>query len=98
MGILYLGVRQLGCEAGHSFAPCAMVKNAWSCTSNTKASLPLPLVLLHDYLLPLYTVKTESGRSVHPNLYSLPYPLIRLFIYEYPLSSLSLPITQKVFF
>jgi hypothetical protein len=32
---------------------------------------------------------------VYPNLFSLPYPLIRFFIYEYPLSSLPQPIPQK---
>jgi hypothetical protein len=36
-------------------------------------------------------------RTVYPNLFSLPYPLIRLFIYEYPLSSLPPPIPQKSF-
>jgi hypothetical protein len=40
----------------------------------------------------------HSIGAVYPNLFSLPYPLIRLFIYEYTLSSLPLPIPQNSFF
>jgi hypothetical protein len=36
-----------------------------------------------------------SLRAVYPNIFSLPYPLIRLLIYEYPLSSLLPSIPQK---
>jgi hypothetical protein len=41
--------------------------------------------------------KLSHPRPVYPNLFSLPYPLIRLFIYEYPLSLLPLPSLKKVF-
>jgi hypothetical protein len=38
------------------------------------------------------------GEAVYPNILPLPYPLIRLLIYEYHLSSLPPPISQKMFF
>jgi hypothetical protein len=38
-----------------------------------------------------------SFKTLYPNFYSLPYPLIRFSIYEYSLSSLAQPIPQKSF-
>jgi hypothetical protein len=40
----------------------------------------------------------QGSTSAVPNFFSLPYPLIRLFIYEYLLNSLPPPISQKRFF
>jgi hypothetical protein len=44
------------------------------------------------------TLPTVYSSASQPFFFSLPYPLIRLFIYEYPLSSLPPPIPQKEFF
>jgi hypothetical protein len=66
--------------------------------------LTIPLLWVKKCWLPLrvFTQRNNSvsrlSRPVYPNIFSLPYPEIRLFIYEYSLSLLSPPIPQKKFF
>jgi hypothetical protein len=64
----------------------------------SKDCVPHTAVNAWDILQIPYVISIIALTHSIPTFFSLPYPLIRHFIYEYPLSSLPPSIPQKSYF